>query len=215
MDRVFVELAGTPGSGKTTLMRHLHASLTAQSMPCFAYEERALGNPLRQAKRDWKFNAWNMIETVRVLLEAREPGVHILERALLDARAWFTFMASMHQLGSEDRKRLSEFTRVSAWAALPTITVVLTCDLQTARRRRSQPPNSTVVNAEWYPRLRDAYQLEMDNMTDSRLLHFDTSSSDPEGDRAIFAQVHGSVSALLSEIYLEMRRQTIEPHRTE
>ena len=155
---LFVELAGLPAAGKTTAAHLLNTQLLREGSHCAVVPEAAGRSPLQQIKRHWKFNAWNLCETVESILEhstARDTDVVILDRGLVDTLCWIEWFRSKNEIDSTTARALESFAQVPGWFREERLVIVLRVTFETALKRRGA--QGQIVNPVTFNELQESY----------------------------------------------------------
>ena len=132
----FVEVAGTPKSGKTVAATRLALFLRRNDFVVRVISERASISPLRQ-KDQFLFNVWTLCSTLLEILEAREQAdqIVIIDRGIFDALSWIEWLRSISRVSDADRARIDDFILVSAWRDLIDLVFVLSSEPSVAMER--------------------------------------------------------------------------------
>ena len=86
---IFVELLGTPKSGKTTLLKNLRGLFSNNDIEIFTRRETAEYNPVAKDARE--YNLWMVLELFRNLSEDisnKQGKIVIYDRGILDRLTW-------------------------------------------------------------------------------------------------------------------------------
>jgi len=110
---IFIELVGTPKSGKTTLLNSLSNFFQREKIPFEAKQETAEYNPIEDKNLE-EYNIWMVMELMKHLsqdLSDKTPRVIIYDRGILDRLPWLD--GSMPKRDSDIIKQLysTDFVR--------------------------------------------------------------------------------------------------------
>lgn len=108
---IFIELIGTPKSGKTTLVQALKNLLEKNNVPAFIRRETAEYNPI-QNKSTEEYNMWMIMELIKNLTEdlSNQKGkIVIYDRGLLDRIPWIDYGVEHQEISLKDRTLLKQF----------------------------------------------------------------------------------------------------------
>ncbi|HUU83057.1 MAG TPA: NUDIX domain-containing protein [Phycisphaerae bacterium] len=188
----FFEFAGTPKSGKSTIIgivsHFLHRTGFSVVQPV---EGASLRTP-ETLRDDWlAFNAWSVCCALHHILEmAHEkepPEIVLLDRGLFDAAAWMEFLeASQGRLSDLDRAVITDFLMLDLWRKREVAVFLFTADRQTSLARETHckltAEHGSVMNPEILAGLNDAYLRAAERLKcQFSIGHVDTSF---QGDQA-------------------------------
>lgn len=191
---IFVEFAGLPAAGKTTVAAGLAALLAREGIYAEVVAEPGLRSPLQHAKRRLAFNVWTMCETVTTVIEKSaqtSASIVILDRGLVDAMAWLRWHQNVSQAAAAACEVALRFAAVEEWFARERIVWILFADYDTAQRRRGEQQPGTIVNPETISALGEAYREVAESLRfRSRLSVYDidTNARTPAEVLAIVAR---------------------------
>ncbi|HZS03017.1 MAG TPA: hypothetical protein VFE37_30180 [Chloroflexota bacterium] len=132
----FVELAGTPKSGKSTTAARLAHFLRRNHFRVRLLPEPASICPL--AHQDHlAFNTWATCTTLIEMLQAveRDEQIVLLDRGLFDALCWTHWLARTGRLSAAERRTVDEFVALDCWRQWLDLVFVFTADPDTAIER--------------------------------------------------------------------------------
>lgn len=155
---LFLELAGLPAAGKTTLAGLLKSEVRRLKRNCTVVPEAAAKSPLVELKRDWRFNAWTLCQTVSRILELDQrpaKDLVVLDRGLFDAMCWITWHVKRGTLHTKEAGALCSFARLPCWFRRLDLVIVLRVDFDTALRRRKE--TGRILNRKTFAELERAY----------------------------------------------------------
>lgn len=87
---IFIELVGTPKSGKTTLVKHLEALFNKNEIAINKRRETAEYNPIDDKELE-EYNIWMIMELMKNIsedLSNPEPRIILYDRGILDRAPW-------------------------------------------------------------------------------------------------------------------------------
>jgi len=100
MDRpIFIELMGTPKSGKTTLLGQLERAFQTSGVPLSTRQETAEYNPIENKEIE-EYNIWMLMELMKNLsadLSDKTPRIIVYDRGILDRLPWLELSKSMSE----------------------------------------------------------------------------------------------------------------------
>ena len=186
---VFIEFAGSPKSGKSTIIGVVGHFLRRIGFRLHLPAEGASLRTPPALRDDWlAFNTWSACYALRNILEdahqTSPEHLVILDRGLFDAAAWMEFLASAQsRLTADDRDRITRFLTMDLWRERELLVFLFTADRDTSLARENdgkliQEPGS-VMNAETLRALQDAYQSTASQLSPGfEVVHVDTSFVD-------------------------------------
>lgn len=101
---IFIELIGTPKSGKTTLVNAMKNLLEKSGIPVTVRRETAEYNPI-QNKNSEEYNIWMIMELIKNFSEdlINNPGkIVIYDRGLLDRIPWIDYSVQTGSISKKD-----------------------------------------------------------------------------------------------------------------
>ena len=104
---LFIELIGTPKSGKTTLKNAIQNAFAKKEIPIITRRETAEYNPI--PKESENYNFWMILELMKNISEDLSNGkgkVVIYDRGLIDRIPWMKSDISQRKMSQEDYKRI-------------------------------------------------------------------------------------------------------------
>lgn len=150
---IFLEIAGTPAAGKTTLASRLHNFFRACGILSEIAAEPAgkyPGDPSDKLKP--VFNQWTLTESISLIesyRSKREFEVVIFDRGAIDSLYWLNWFKDA--MGYENSTFASDVARSLFYVGLINKVIFLTCTYEVAQRRR--PERGRIMNAGVYPQL--------------------------------------------------------------
>lgn len=104
---IFVELLGTPKSGKTTLLKSLKGLFGNNGMQIFTRRETAEYNPV--AKESKQYDLWMVLELFKNLLDDisnRQGQIVIYDRGILDRLTWLENAVARGMMTKQDFEKV-------------------------------------------------------------------------------------------------------------
>ena len=101
---IFIELIGTPKSGKTTLVNAMRNLLEKSGSPVTVRRETAEYNPI-QNKNSEEYNVWMIMELIKNFSEDlinNHGKIVIYDRGLLDRIPWIDYSVQTGSISQED-----------------------------------------------------------------------------------------------------------------
>lgn len=108
---IFVELIGTPKSGKTTLTNAWRNLLEKNQVPAVFRRETAEYNPIEN-KSSEEYSVWMVMELIKNLtedLENNKGKIVIYDRGLLDRIPWLAHSVKAGTISQKDSEMLKQF----------------------------------------------------------------------------------------------------------
>lgn len=90
---IFIELIGTPKSGKTTLVKHMQSLFTKNQIGVEKRQETAEYNPIENKDLE-EYNIWMIMELMKNMsedLSNDDPRIIIYDRGILDRLPWIGY----------------------------------------------------------------------------------------------------------------------------
>lgn len=108
---VIIEFCGSPKSGKSTAITSLSIFLKRNGYSVRVLQEYASVCPISD-KQDWLFNTWTACRSLAALLPYLDPqssgvDVVLIDRGLLDALCWFTWLEREERLDRDTARSLN------------------------------------------------------------------------------------------------------------
>jgi len=197
---VFIEFAGSPKSGKSTIIGIVSHFFKRHG---FRVGQPAEGASLRtppDLKKDLlAFNAWSACYALQTILEDCHSGdpdhLVILDRGLFDAVVWAQFLYEPnHRITDDDRKLMQGFFTLDLWRQRESAVFLFTADQTTSLARETHSKltlkGGGAMNADFLNNLLKAYTRAADEWEAEfpHILHFDTSF-DVKGISPPFARI--------------------------
>ena len=105
---IFIELIGTPKSGKTSLLGQLEKAFQTSSVPLSTRQETAEYNPIENKEIE-EYNIWMLMELMKNLsadLSDKTPRIIVYDRGILDRLPWLDLSKSMSEKDTAIIKQL-------------------------------------------------------------------------------------------------------------
>lgn len=184
---VFVEFAGSPKSGKSTIIGIIAHFLRRQGITVARPAEGASLRTPEPLKDDWlPFNAWSgcyALQNILVDCFLDPPAdVVLLDRGLFDIAAWMEFLnKSERRITDDDQKTIEEFFRLDFWRRRINAVFVFTANHETSMARENDSKLTSklgsMMNAEKLGNLLDAYSSSVKRLSSAfpQVFEIDTS----------------------------------------
>jgi deoxyadenosine/deoxycytidine kinase len=150
---IFIELAGTPAAGKTTMTSRLQHFFASRGVLATVAEEpagRYPGPP--QEKLTPRFNEWTLGESLSAIADHRSnrtAEIVIFDRGAFDSLFWLSWFRSSR--GFDETAYAAAVTLARPFLRHISCLVLLTCNFEVARQRR--PQAGRIMNAGIYPQV--------------------------------------------------------------
>jgi hypothetical protein len=149
-----------PASGKTTAAKRLQARLMASGRETIVVREAAEVAPFpRSRKRDWRFNAWTLFNSVSELMrleaDSSSPSA-IFDRGLFDAAAWIRWHLASGRLDGETADLLQSVCLFEPWQRQVDAVFLLEASFDAIVKRRGGRVGR-IVNTKTIGELSEAY----------------------------------------------------------
>lgn len=105
---IFVELLGTPKSGKTTLLKNLRGLFNNNELEIFTRRETAEYNPVEKESK--QYDLWMVLELFRNLSEDisnKQGRIVVYDRGIIDRLTWLENAVESGEISREDLSRIS------------------------------------------------------------------------------------------------------------
>lgn len=186
---IFVEFAGSPKSGKSTII-----GIVAHFLRRMGYrvgqppEGASLRTPPDLKDDLLAFNAWSACYALQHVLQDAHAGdpedIVILDRGVFDAVVWMRFLESHHgRLAKKDREVIERFLLLDFWARREAAVFLFTANAETSMQREKESKLTQsmgrAMNPAFLSSLRDVYLSTARDIGDSfpRVYHLDTSAA--------------------------------------
>lgn len=183
---VFIEIAGIPSSGKSTLTLELERALWERGHSVTVMREIASKCPLTRMKWQWQYNAWIVCHVVSETLErmhlCQNGEVIIQDRGVFDAYCIARWTGDREPIpGGSDPRAVESFALVPEWFNRADLTFMLWVDVGTAVERRGS--EGQIVNPRVLPSMRDAYRRTIEEVRSThpskQIVEIDTTALSP------------------------------------
>ncbi|MCK4343193.1 MAG: NUDIX domain-containing protein [Phycisphaerae bacterium] len=211
---LFIEFAGSPKSGKSTIIGTIAHFFRRQKV-CVAQpvEGASLRTP-EPLKDDWlAFNAWSGCYALQnILVDCfLDPPVDLvlLDRGLFDIVGWMQFLATeQRRITEEDRQKVVDFFSLDLWRRRENAVFLFTADHKTSLARETDDKLCTagggVMNAQTLAQLQKAYTKAASDLDTAfaRLYNVDTSfqNQKPLSFQMIAYQVAERIVKIIDEL---------------
>lgn len=114
-DPIFIELLGTPKSGKTTLLKNVKGLFANSGIEMFTRRETAEYNPVDKDSN--QYDLWMVLELFRNLVEDisnRKGQIVIYDRGIIDRLTWLQSARLEGSIEDEDLNRLFELYKINS-----------------------------------------------------------------------------------------------------
>lgn len=152
---IFVELVGTPKSGKTTLLNSFKNLFEKADIPFQTRRETAEYNPIEN-KNVEEYEIWMIMELLKNLSEDinnSKPRIVMYDRGILDRIPWIDFHAQRKTISMKDTAVLKEFFKTDFLNKYRPITYNLITSPELSVKRKGRPgrivniPSIEMVNS--------------------------------------------------------------------
>ena len=150
---LFIELAGTPAAGKTTMANRLQRFFESKQISAVIAEEPAARYPgPPDDKLTPQFNEWTLGESISAIADHRSNRTHevvIFDRGAFDSLFWLTWFK--YSQGMSESAYCAALRVARPLLRHTTILVIMTCSFEVARLRR--PGGGRIMNSGVYPQI--------------------------------------------------------------
>lgn len=133
----FIEVLGTPSSGKTSAIKQLDTFFRRQEFRVLCPQEGA--EVVRHiSRREPIYNAQTGIYALELLIDLMHSSVYdivIFDRCIFDAYVWAEFHKKKERLTKTEKKTLQDFFLSRLWSDTIDAAIIMICDPDTAVRR--------------------------------------------------------------------------------
>ena len=133
----FIEITGTPSSGKTTAITELNKFFKRKGFRVISIQEGA--EAIRHVSRDTPlYNLRTAIYALNQLIDLSHSHLYdfvIFDRALFDAFVWMMYWEEKGKLTQEEKEAYQEFFKFRLWIKEIDSALFITCDPEEAMRR--------------------------------------------------------------------------------
>jgi thymidylate kinase len=132
----FIELAGTPRAGKTTVLTTLVGMLRDRDLQVETVDESANDCPIPD-KCHPAFNVWTFCTTLTRVLAAQHTGtdVVLIDRGIVDAACWMDWYRATGCLTIDEHRAIETFVVHPLWARTMNLVLVMKADPAVAMQR--------------------------------------------------------------------------------
>ncbi len=165
---IFVEFAGSPKSGKTSIIGIVSHFFRRMGLNVVQPAEGASLRTPPGLRDDWMaFNAWSGCYALQqILIDAHSDppaDLVILDRGLFDVAGWFSFLETKQgRVTREDRRKIVDFFLMDLWSSRLGLVFVFTADHETSLHReidsKLTDEPGTVMNKDTLNALLEAYK---------------------------------------------------------
>ena len=133
----FIEVSGTPKSGKTAHINFIKTLFKLNGFKVTHFYESAETNPIKD-KISPDFNLLSLFDTLGKLLESSEDtcaDIVIFERGIFDCLFWFNWFKELGKLSAKDFEFYEKLIRYKKWMKMLDLVLVFTVDPDVALDR--------------------------------------------------------------------------------
>lgn len=137
---IFVELVGTPKSGKTTLKNAIMTSFSNKGIDIITRQETAEYNPIE--KNADTYGMWMVLELFKNLSEdlAKNKGqIIIYDRGILDRIPWMQYDIQKGNLSKEDFKKIMPVYDMQMYKKYRPISLIFETSPELSIQRKGKP----------------------------------------------------------------------------
>ena len=137
---IFIELIGTPKSGKTTLKNALIECFTKFDIDVMARKETAEYNPID--KKSKQYDIWMVLELFRNLsedLSKKNGQVIIYDRGILDRLPWMKYDIESGIMSKKDFDRFTKLYELDCFKGYSPITQIFETSPSLSVQRKGKP----------------------------------------------------------------------------
>lgn len=150
---IVIEFAGTPNSGKTSLMEELDVIFRRYKVKCKVICESAKFCKVSN-KKSPGFNYWTALETIQKIIYAINRGYKIIlcDRGIFDAITWMQFYYNSDLIKKNHFEVTIKFYLLETWKQFIQHIILMTCTPQIAIQRdttyKEFKKYGTIINPE-------------------------------------------------------------------
>lgn len=162
---IFIELVGTPKSGKTTLKKYLSNFFKKYGVNYKAHQETAEYNPIKD-KGSKQYDIWMVMELLRNITEdlsQNEGKIIIFDRGILDRIPWMKYDIDKGLMTQRDLERVTSMYDLSALDEYRPITQIFKTSPKLSVKRKGEP--GFFVNEENMEKFNGFLDESMDSIT--------------------------------------------------
>lgn len=202
---ILIELAGTPNSGKTSIINEVDKLFRRNKIRCKVICESAKYCKIID-KKSPRYNYWTALETIQKIMEVVDQKYKIIicDRGIFDAITWMRFYLNSETITRKDYLSTIEFYLLDEWKKYVHCVKVITCEPQISMARDTDyseiRTHGSIVNPEVLPRINEAIDetvKEFQNQFDVKC--FDTSEEIREVKEKVINHIVDSVCHYLQE----------------
>lgn len=133
---IIIELAGTPNSGKTSLINDINTVFRRYHIKCKTIYESAQLCKISN-KKSPRFNYWTALETLQRILSVIDQGYKIIlcDRGIFDAISWMKFYLNNKNITQSEYKIIQDFYLLEEWKQYFQYIIIMTCDANISVQR--------------------------------------------------------------------------------
>lgn len=215
---LFAEFAGSPKSGKTTIIGTVGHFFKRMGFSVGLPTEGASLRTPSGLRDDWlAFNTWSACYALQQILVygSEDPCVDlvILDRGLFDVAAWLEFLTTAQgRMTEEDRDQITRFIILDLWRRRENLVFLFTADHATSMHREHDGKltqrGGSVMNASVLSQLKGAYNTAATRLDQEfpNVYHIDTSfiNGRPPSFMQIAYSVAERIVSLLENVTSQM-----------
>lgn len=179
---MIIELAGTPNSGKTTIINELDTVFRRYNINSKVICESARYCKITN-KKSPQFNYWTALETIQRIISMIDQGYKIIicDRGIFDAITWMNFYLNNKLISKKDFDTTINFYMLNEWRQYVHCVVAITCDPQISINRdidyKEFEVYGSIVNPQILPQINKAIIETIEDYKKhfNKLMYFDTS----------------------------------------
>lgn len=203
---IVIEFAGSPKSGKSTIISAFSLFLRRNNVSTHVVTERASMCPIDR-KDHMTFNAWTICTSLSQLLEHTNSNsqVVILDRGLFDSLCWMDWMRMTGRIDEEEQKTITDFVTLARWRNLIDLTFVMKVSTEESLRREYTNSPTEAFGTVMKPVTLNLFDTAISNTikaydkTFKRIVQIDTTDQEPRE----------SVTAVINSA-IEMFEETVD-----
>lgn len=162
---LFIELTGSPSSGKSTVIKKIDDSLRGEGFRVLIPQEGA--EVIRHVPRSTAlYNIRTGLYALELLIDqihGHNYDVIIFDRCIFDVDNWMAYWEGKQLLSAEEARMVQDFFRMRFWVNHIAAAFILTCDPEVAMKRErrvgTRKGNGQYTNPETINKLNERYRL--------------------------------------------------------